>query len=145
MNKILIINGPSIDKIALRDSSIYGDISYEEIVDAIVKTCKIVELDVAIKQSNSEGDVIDLIHNAYFEYDGIIINAGGYSHTSVSIRDALEMYNKPKIEVHMSNIYKREEFRRKSLLSEVVDGVICGFGGLSYAISVMTISKLLEI
>ena len=97
-----------------------------------------------IKQSNVEGEIVNLIQNSVDNYDGIIINAAAYSHTSVAIRDALDVFKKPKIEVHISNIYKREEFRHKSMISGVVTGIICGLGINGYILAINSMHELLE-
>ena len=127
MKKILIINGPNLNLLHLRDQKIYGNSNLQK----IEQQCKIlaneIEVELTFEQSNNEGHIIDLIQNAINVFDGIIINAGGYTHSSISIRDALEIYKGFKIELHISKIFKREEFRHQSFLSGVVDAVISSF------------------
>ncbi len=127
-----------------RDKSIYGEFSLEK----AEKDCEAVarELNLAFEfvQSNSEHEIVEIIQNSLEKFDGIIINAAAYTHTSVAIRDALEIFTKPKIELHISNIFKREEFRHHSYMSEVVDGVICGLGISGYSIALLAINNLLK-
>ena len=122
--KLIIINGPNLNLLGIREKEIYGETSFEEYLSTLKSKFKDVELEFF--QSNHEGELIEKIQEVGFSYEGIIINAGGFTHTSVSIRDALMIFKKPIIELHISNIYKREEFRKKSLISDVVTGIICG-------------------
>lgn len=140
--KILILNGPNLNLLHKRDKAIYGGASLESIQKNCEEVAKSLDIEVSFSQSNSEGDIINLIHDAIDNFDGIIINAGAYTHTSVAIRDALEMFDKPKIELHISNIFKREEFRQNSFLSDVVDAVISGLGVDGYQISLRAIKNL---
>ena len=140
--KILIINGPNLNLLHKRNHDIYGGISLDNIKNDCDILAKKLELEVHFEQSNNEGDIINFIHDAINKFDGIIINAGAYTHTSIAIRDALEMFNKPKIELHISNIFKREEFRQTSFLSDVVDAIISGLGINGYKISLMAIKDL---
>jgi 3-dehydroquinate dehydratase-2 len=144
MKKILILNGPNLNLLHKRDSQIYGKISLEKIASDCEEVAKECAVAIDFQQSNSEVDLIEAIQNAVDECDGIIINAAAYSHTSIAIRDALEIFSKPKIEVHISNIFAREEFRQHSFLSEVVDGVICGLGANSYTIALLAISNMVK-
>lgn len=144
MKKILILNGPNLNLLHKRDSAIYGKISLEKIAENCEALAKQSEVKIAFKQSNSESELVEIIQKAIDDFDGIIINAAAYTHTSVAIRDALEIFQKPKIEVHISNIFKREEFRHHSLLSDVVDGVICGLGADGYTISLSAMIGLLK-
>ena len=144
MKKILILNGPNLNLLHKRDKSIYGDISLKKIEDDCYKLASELALKVELKQSNSEGELVTIIQEAIDEFDGIIINAAAYTHTSVAIRDALEMFHKPKIELHISNIFKREEFRQNSFLSDVVDAVISGLGVDGYTISLLAINNMIE-
>ena len=128
MNKIIIINGPNLNLLGQREQSQYGSKNYKYLIEICNKRAKELNLNLDIKQSNVEGEIVNLIQESVSVYDGIIINAAAYSHTSVAIRDALDVFKKPKIEVHISNIYKREEFRHKSMISSVVTGIICGLG-----------------
>jgi len=139
--KILIINGPNLNLLHKRDNKIYGDISLAEIEKKCHKIAQDYDMAIKFVQSNDEGEIVAKIQEAIDNFDAIIINAAAYTHTSVAIRDALEMYNKIKIEIHLSNIYKREEFRHKSLISDVVDGVICGFGDNSYYLALRAVKN----
>lgn len=141
--KILVLNGPNLNLLHKRDKEIYGDSSITKIENDCHKLAEELDLKVEFQQSNSEGDLVGLIQDAIDNFDAIIINAAAYTHTSVAIRDALEMFNKPKIELHISNIFKREEFRHKSYISGVVDAVISGLGVDGYAISILAMNNLL--
>ena len=144
MSKILIINGPNLNLIGEREQSQYGSKDYKYLEDICKKKSTELSLTLEIKQSNVEGEIVDIIQNARKEFDGIIINAGGYSHTSVSIRDALDIFKGKIIELHISNIYKREEFRQKSLISDVVNGGIFGLGSEGYILAIIAMHKLLK-
>ncbi len=141
MKKVLIINGPNLNLLEKRDKTIYGDLSLKKVEENCTVLAQKLGLAVEFIQSNKEGDIVEIIQQAIDKFDAIIINAAAYTHTSVAIRDALEMFPKQKIEVHISNIYKREEFRHKSLLSSVVDGVICGFGIAGYEMALHSIKN----
>jgi len=143
MKKILIINGPNLNFLGNREKDIYGNTSLKEIEEQANKKCKELELELFFFQSNVEGEIIDLIQSVQDKYEGLIINPAAFTHTSIAILDALRSINKPKIEIHLSNIYKREEYRKKSITSEGVDGLICGFGSLSYILSIEAINKLI--
>lgn len=143
-NRILILNGPNLNLLHKRDKSIYGEASLEKIESDCVELAQELELEVELRQSNSEGELVNIIQEAIDNFDGIIINAAAYTHTSVAIRDALEIFDKPKIELHISNIFKREEFRHHSFLSEVVDSVICGLGTDGYSIALLAINNMLR-
>ena len=140
--KIVIINGPNLNMLDKRDKTIYGGNSLDKAKDNCFKLAKELNIDIAFKQSNHEGEIVTLIQNAIDVVDGLIINAAAYTHTSIAIRDALEMFDKPKIELHISNIYKREEFRKTSLISANVDAVISGFGIGGYSIALLGIDSL---
>ncbi len=142
--KILVLNGPNLNLLHRRDKEIYGDSSLQKIEADCQALAKELGLEVEFKQSNNEGRLVDFIQDAIDTYDGIIINAAAYTHTSVAIRDALEMFPKPKIELHISNIFKREEFRQNSFLSDVVTAVISGLGVDGYTISLFAINNLLD-
>jgi 3-dehydroquinate dehydratase-2 len=133
--KLLVVNGPNLNMLGVREPSVYGNMSYNEIENAIREYCKRKGIQVEIFQSNNEGELIDKIHNAG-SFDGIIINAGAYTHTSIAIRDALASIKLPFIEVHISNVYKRESFRHKSYLADLAIGVIAGFGLKSYLLAI---------
>ncbi len=134
MKKIIIINGPNLNLLGKRETDIYGDMSFEEFFDDI-KDVYSSEVQLSSFQSNIEGELIDKIQKVGFKYDGIILNAGGYTHTSVALRDAVAAVKTPVIEVHISNPYSREEFRHTSLLSGVCKGIIAGFGLESYVLA----------
>lgn len=142
--KILILNGPNINLLHRRDKEIYGDVSLEKIEQDCQTLASEMGIEVTLEQSNSEGELVSSIQESLDEFDGIIINAAAYTHTSVAIRDALEMFGKPKIELHISNIFKREEFRHQSFLSGVVDAVISGLGVDGYTIALLAISKMVK-
>ncbi len=131
--KYIIINGPNLNLLGKRQTSIYGTKDFETYLDELSKCFP--NLSIEYFQSNIEGEIIDKLHKVGFSYNGIIINAGGYSHTSVSIADAISSIETPVVEVHISNIYAREEFRHISLLSKNCIGVIAGFGLKSYELA----------
>ena len=131
--KVIIINGPNLNLLGKRDVAIYGNISFEEYFSSLKENY--LDIKLSYFQSNIEGELIDKLHEVGFSYDYILLNAGGYSHTSVSISDAISSIENPVIEVHIYNIYSREEFRTKSLLSKNCKGVICGFGLDSYKLA----------
>lgn len=141
MKKILIINGPNLNMLALRDKNIYGSETLEDIKNNCQKIAKTYNFKVIFEQKNSEGDIVSLIQDAIDKFDTIIINAAAYTHTSIAIRDALEIFNGKKIELHLSNIYKREDFRKKSLISDISDGIIAGFGSKGYELSLLSLIK----
>ena len=144
LNNILVINGPNLNLLGKREPNIYGNKKLEDIENNLIKLGKKNLYDIDCVQSNYEGKLIEIIQNASRFHSGIIINAGGYSHTSIALMDALKFFNKPIIEVHMSNIYRRENFRHESYISKVANGCICGFGDLGYELAVYSIIKLLE-
>ena len=132
---LLLINGPNLNLVGKREPSIYGSHTLEDIQEELLVLAS--ELDAQLKffQSNSESEMIDCIHNSVGKIDGILINAGAYTHTSIALRDALLGVAIPYVEVHISNIYSREEFRHKSFLSEKALGLVCGFGPISYQLA----------
>ena len=144
MNNILIINGPNLNLLGEREQSQYGSTTFDELKEMCLKKSKELNIKLDFKQSNIEGDIVNKIQEARNAYDGIIINAAGFTHTSVAIRDALSIFKKPKIELHISNIYKREEFRQKSLISAVVSGIICGLGVNGYILAINAMQELLK-
>ena len=144
LNNILVINGPNLNLLGKREPNIYGNKKLEDIENNLIKLGKKNLYDIDCVQSNYEGKLIEIIQNASRFHSGIIINAGGYSHTSIALMDALKFFNKPIIEVHMSNIYIRENFRHESYISRVANGCICGFGDLGYELAVYSIIRLLE-
>lgn len=135
MKKIIIINGPNLNLLGKREKDIYGDLSFDDFFDEI-KDVYSDEILLSHYQSNIEGELINKLQEVGFSYDGILLNAGGYTHTSVAIRDAIAAIKTPVIEVHISNIYAREEFRHQSMLSGVCKGVIAGFGLESYVLAI---------
>ena len=141
---ILFLNGPNLNLLGQREQSQYGSITYEDLKKKCEEKCKELDLKVEFIQSNVEGEIVSIIQSANEKFDGIIINAAAFTHTSVAIRDALEIYKKKKIEVHISNIYKREEFRQKSLISDVVNGGIFGLGSEGYILAIIAMHKLLK-
>jgi len=143
-NKIIIINGPNLNLLGEREQSQYGSGNYEQLKENCLKKSKEIELDCEFIQSNLEGDLVNTIQDARKNYDGMIINAAAFTHTSVAIRDALELFKKPIIELHISNIYKREEFRHKSLISGVATGGIFGLGTEGYILAIISLQKLLQ-
>ena len=144
MSKIIIINGPNLNLLGEREQSQYGNKNYKYLEEICLNRAKELNLTLDLKQSNIEGEIVNLIQDARDEYDGMIINAGGYSHTSVAIRDALSIYKKPIIELHISNIYKREKFRQKSLISGVVTGGIFGLGTNGYILAINALQELIK-
>ena len=143
-NKIIIINGPNLNLLGEREQSQYGSNNYKQLKQNCLKKSKEVGLDCEFIQSNLEGDLVNTIQDARRIYDGMIINAAAFTHTSVAIRDALELFKKPIIEMHISNIYKREEFRHKSLISGVATGGIFGLGIEGYILAIISLQKLLR-
>ena len=143
-NKIIIINGPNLNLLGEREQSQYGSSNYEQLKENCLKKSKEIGLDCEFIQSNLEGDLVNIIQDARKTYDGMIINAAAFTHTSVAIRDALELFKKPIIEMHISNIYKREEFRHKSLISGVATGGIFGLGTEGYILAIISLQKLLQ-
>ena len=143
-NRILIINGPNLNLLGEREQSQYGSITFDELKKNCLKKSKELNISVDFTQSNIEGEIVNLIQEAINKYDGIIINAAAFTHTSVAIRDALNIYKKPVIELHISNIYKREEFRQKSLISDVVTGGIFGLGSNGYILAIIAMQELLK-
>jgi len=143
-NKIIIINGPNINLLGEREQSQYGSVTFKKLKENCIKKSEELGLVLEFAQSNIEGEIVDLIQNSRKKFDGIIINAAAFTHTSVAIRDALDIFKKPIIEVHISNIYKREEFRKKSLISDVVSGGIFGLGDNGYILAIISMQKLLK-
>ena len=143
-NNIIIINGPNLNLLGEREQSQYGSITFEQLKQKSLLKAKELNVNLEFFQSNIEGEIVTKIQNSRKEYDGIIINAAGYTHTSVSIRDALEILKIPIIEVHISNIYKREEYRQKSLISGVVTGGIFGLGIECYILAIKALQKLMK-
>ena len=135
-NKIIVINGPNLNLLGEREKSKYGNITLNNLEKECVDYAKKNDLEVNFYQSNIEGEIVEKIQEVRNNVDGLIINAGGYTHTSVAIHDALKILKIPVIELHITNIYNREDFRHKSLISGVVSGIICGFGVNGYFMSI---------
>ena len=145
MKKIIIINGPNLNLLGNREKEIYGNASLEDIKKKSKAKCKELNTEVSFYQSNNEGELINLIQSTETKYDGLIINPAAFTHTSVALLDALRAISKPKIEIHLSNIYNREEYRAKSITAEGVDGIICGFGTLSYILAIEALNSLINV
>ena len=143
-NNIIIINGPNLNLLGDREQSQYGSITYEELKLNCIGKSKELGLNIEFAQSNIEGEIVNFIQDSIKKFDGIIINAAAFTHTSIAIRDALSVFKKPIIELHISNIYKREKFRHKSLISDVVTGGIFGLGGNGYILAIISMHKLLN-
>lgn len=143
MKKILVIHGPNLDLLGQREPGIYGRTTLKQINDALKKLARKKKVSLVIKQSNHEGLIVDLIGKAKSKYSGILINPAAYTHTSVAIRDAISACGVITVEVHLSNIYSREEFRQKSLISPVAKGTILGFGPKSYSLGLEALIDLL--
>ena len=143
-NKIIIINGPNLNLLGEREQSQYGSETFEELKEKCLTKSKEFGLDVNFTQSNLEGEIVNIIQEARKKYKGMIINAAGFTHTSVAIRDALSLFKRPIIELHISNIYKREDFRQKSLISDIATGGIFGLGTEGYILAKISIQKIIE-
>ena len=143
-DRILIINGPNLNLLGEREQSQYGSITFDQLKEKCLKKSKELNINLDFMQSNIEGEIVTIIQDARNKYDGMIINAAGFTHTSVSIRDALDIFKKPIIELHISNIYKREEFRHKSMISGVVTSVICGLVANGYILAINAMQELLK-
>ena len=144
MNKIIIINGPNLNLLGEREQSQYGSITFEQLKNNCLNKAKELNINLDFKQSNIEGEIVTLVQNAKDNYDGIIINAAGFTHTSVAIRDALNIFKKPIIELHISNIYSREEFRQKSLISDIATGGIFGLGDNGYILAIIAMHNMFK-
>ena len=143
-NKIIIINGPNLNLLGEREQSQYGSTTFKELEEKCLKKSKEIGLEVKFTQSNLEGEIVNIIQEARKEFKGMIINAAGFTHTSVAIRDALSLFKKPIIELHISNIYKREEFRHKSLVSDIATGGIFGLGTEGYILAIISMQKIFD-
>ena len=143
-NNIIIINGPNLNLLGQREQSQYGSITFQQLKKICLDKAKELGVNLEFSQSNLEGEIVTIIQEATNKYNGIIINAAGFTHTSVAIRDALEIYKKPIIELHISNIYKREEFRQKSLISDIATGGIFGLGDNGYILAIIAMQNMLK-
>ena len=144
MKKIIIINGPNLNLLGNRETDVYGKVTLKEIETISLAKCKELQIECFFCQSNNEGEMINYIHSSEKEYQGLIINPAAFTHTSVALLDALRSVSIPKIEIHLSNIYNREDYRKKSITSEGVNGIICGFGSLSYILAINAIYNLMD-
>ncbi|MDA9861866.1 type II 3-dehydroquinate dehydratase [Candidatus Pelagibacter sp.] len=143
-NNIIIINGPNLNLLGEREQSQYGSITFKKLKENCLSKAKDLNINLEFSQSNIEGEIVTTIQEAKNKFDGIIINAAGFTHTSVAIRDALDIYKKPIIELHLSNIYKREEFRHKSLISDIATGGIFGLGDNGYILAIIAMQNMLQ-
>jgi 3-dehydroquinate dehydratase-2 len=143
-NKIIIINGPNLNLLGEREQSQYGSTTFNQLKENCLNESNKIGIELEFAQSNIEGELVNMIQDARTKYDGMIINAAGFTHTSVAIRDALDLFKKPIIELHISNIYKREEFRHKSLISDIATGGIFGLGVEGYILAIISIEKILK-
>ena len=143
-NKIIIINGPNLNLLGEREQSQYGSTTFDQLKENCSKKGQEIGLDIEFAQSNIEGELVNIIQDARKKFDGMIINAAAFTHTSVAIRDALALFKKPCIELHISNIHKREEFRHKSLISDIVTGIICGLGTYGYILAINAIYEMIQ-
>jgi len=143
-NNIIVINGPNLNLLGKREQSQYGAITFEQLKENCQAKAKELNINLEFYQSNIEGEIVTRIQKSKNEHDGIIINAAGFTHTSVAIRDALDIFKKPIIELHISNIYKREEFRQKSLISDIATGGIFGLGDFGYILAIISMQNMLK-
>ena len=143
MNKIIILNGPNLNLLGEREKNQYGSFTLQDIEIDCKKFAKNNNIELSMFQSNIEGELVGKIQDSRNSQHGLIINAGGYTHTSVAVHDALKILKIPIIELHISNIYNREEFRHKSLISKLAKGIICGFGADSYTMALKAMKKYL--
>ena len=143
-NKIIFINGPNLNLLGEREQSQYGSITFDQLKKNCLNKASELNLNLEFYQSNIEGEIVTVIQKSKDKFDGIIINAAGFTHTSVAIRDALDLFKKPVIELHISNIYKREVFRQKSLISDVATGGIFGLGDFGYILAIISMHDMIE-
>ena len=144
MNKIIILNGPNLNLLGEREKEKYGNITLKDIENNCKEFAKKNNIDLSLFQSNIEGELVEVIQKARKEHHGLIINAGGYTHTSVAIHDSLKILQIPIIELHITNIYNREEFRHKSLISKIATSVLCGFGTDGYIMALQAMKNYLK-
>jgi len=143
-HKIIIINGPNLNLLGEREKEKYGNITLKHIEKECKNFAKKKNMLITFKQSNIEGKIVDFVQNSRKKFDGLIINAAGYTHTSVSIRDALSILEIPIVELHITNIYNREKFRHKSLISKVAKSIICGFGTKGYVLALEGLKEIIR-
>ena len=144
IHKIIILNGPNLNLLGVREKEKYGNVSLKNIENDCKRFAQKNNIDLTLYQSNIEGELVEQIQKARKDQNGLIINAGGYTHTSVAIHDALKILEIPIIELHITNIYNREEFRHKSLISKLASGIICGFGTGGYVMALQATKKILN-
>ena len=144
MDKIIILNGPNLNLLGEREKDKYGNVTLENIQNNCKEFCKNNDVQLSLFQSNIEGELVEKIQKSRNDQDGLIINAGGYTHTSVAIHDALKILKIPIIELHITNIYNREEFRHKSLISKIAKGILCGFGTDGYIMALQAMKNYLK-
>lgn len=144
MYSILVLHGPNLNLLGKREPGVYGSVTLDEIVSRLEKEAQVLSVSLVSVQSNHEGVLIDAIHDAQEHHDGILINPGAYTHTSVALRDAIASVNLPTVEVHLSNIHRREEFRHHSYIAPVAIGQICGFGADSYRLGLHALVNHLQ-
>jgi 3-dehydroquinate dehydratase II len=144
MDKIIILNGPNLNLLGVREKEKYGELTLEYIEKNCKEFANKNDIELSLFQSNIEGEIVEIIQKSRNEQHGLIINAGGYTHTSVAIHDALKILTIPIIELHITNIYNREEFRHKSLISNIAKGIICGFGSDGYIMALQSMKKILK-
>ena len=142
--KIIVINGPNLNLLGEREKEKYGNTSLKDVENQCLEFAQKNDIEITFYQSNIEGEIVNSIQNSRNNQDALIINAGGYTHTSVAIHDALKILKLPIIELHITNIYNREEFRHKSLISKIANGVICGFGTRGYVIALNEVINLIK-
>ena len=143
-HKIIVINGPNLNLLGEREKDKYGSVTIEDVENDCQQFAKKNNLDIDFFQSNIEGEIVDVIQKSRSGKNGMIINAGGYTHTSVAIHDALKILKIPIVELHITNIYNREDFRHKSLISKTATGIICGFGTSGYILALEAIKNIIE-
>jgi len=144
MINVVVIHGPNLRMLGLREPALYGTHTLEQINEALEDEAKDLGVELRLLQSDHEGEIVEAIHNAHGWAQGIVINAAGYTHTSVAIRDAIEAVRLPTVEVHLSNVHAREEFRHRSLIAAVCAGQVCGFGAMSYLLGLRAVSYLVQ-
>ena len=144
MKNIIIINGPNLNLLGNREKNIYGEMTLSEIEQISIKKAVQLNLNLKFFQTNSESEIIEIIQKSLKDFDGLIINPAAFTHTSIALLDALKAVSKPKIEIHLSNIYNREDYRKSSITSTGVNGIICGLGSLSYILAIVALNDLLE-